>query len=290
MNFNEQYNKYKLHFEAVLDNCLSKYCADDNVIFEAIKYSILDAGKRIRPVLCYATNEMLGGANELVDHFALAIEMIHTYSLVHDDLPCMDNDDYRRGKQSTHKKFGENIGVLTGDALLNLAFETVLSKSQFSSDDVLALSLLSKYSGAKGMIKGQVLDLINEHNNNAGEKELLEIYHNKTAKLISAPILIASILNGKKYFNQLSEFGYYLGVLFQLVDDVMDVESDFSLMGKSPNKDLEEGKLTSIKVYGLDKAKKLCFDYYDKCISILSEIPNSEFLIELTKYSLNRRK
>ena len=290
MNFNEQYNKYKLHFESVLDKCLNKYCTEDNVIFESIKYSILDAGKRIRPVLCYATNEILGGNNELVDVFALAIEMIHTYSLVHDDLPCMDNDDYRRGKKSTHKKFGENIGVLTGDALLNLAFETALSKSHFSTDDALALSLLSKYSGAKGMIKGQVLDLLNENNDTAHEKELLEIYHNKTAKLISAPILIASILNGKKYFNQLSEFGYYLGVLFQLVDDVMDVESDFSTMGKSPNKDFEEGKLTSIKVYGIDKAKELCAFYCEKCISILNEIPNSEFLIELTKYSLNRRK
>lgn len=290
MIFKEAYDKYKLHFEKLLDKCLNKYCAEDNVIFESIKYSILDAGKRIRPVLCYATNEMLGGANELVDHFALAIEMIHTYSLVHDDLPCMDNDDYRRGKLSTHKKFGENIGVLTGDALLNLAFETVLSKSQFTPDDALALSLLSKYSGAKGMIKGQVLDLINENNDNAGETELLEIYHNKTAKLISAPILLASILNGKKYFNQLSEFGYYLGVLFQLVDDVMDVESDFSLMGKSPNKDFEEGKLTSIKIYGLDKAKEMCNHYYDKCVSILKEIPKSDFLMELTRYSLNRRK
>lgn len=288
MIFQQKYNEYKQYFEKVLDKFIFDYCDEDNTIFSAIKYSIIDAGKRIRPVLCYATNEMLGGEKEKVNKFALAIEMIHTYSLVHDDLPCMDNDDYRRGKLSTHKKFNENIGVLSGDALLNLAFETALS-SKLDEDEIFALSLLAKYAGPKGMIKGQVLDLENEGNKDASEKELIEIYHNKTAKLITVPILIASAINNKKYFNQLSVYGYNLGMLFQFVDDLMDVESNFNKMGKTPNKDLEADKLTSIRVYGLERTKLLCNEFYLKCIDILNTIPNSDFLKELTCFILNRR-
>lgn len=288
MIFQQRFNQYKQYFEDVLEGAISDYCNEDNTLFSAIKYSIIDAGKRVRPVLCYAVNEMLGGKKERVNKFALAIEMIHTYSLVHDDLPCMDNDDYRRGKLSTHKKFTENIGVLTGDALLNLAFELALS-SKLDDDEIFALSLLAKCAGAKGMIKGQVLDLENEGNKHASEKELIEIYHNKTAKLITAPILIASAVNQKKYFNELSVFAYNLGMLFQFVDDLMDVESNFIKMGKTPNKDLKVDKLTSIRVYGLEKTKEFCDEFHNKCISILNTIPNSEFLKEFTTFMLNRR-
>lgn len=289
MSFKDKYAYYKSFFEDHLVKILDCYCGEENVLNEAIKYSIIDAGKRVRPVLMYSVCEALGGnIEDLIEH-SIALEMIHTYSLVHDDLPCMDNDDYRRGKLSTHKKFGEDIGVLTGDALLNLAFEVVLNKNNFSTKDALSLSLLSKFAGSKGMIKGQILDLQSEKSVDFNEKLLLDIYHNKTAKLITAPILIASVCCNKKYFNELSEFGYNLGILFQFIDDVMDVESDFSKMGKTPNKDKEVDKLTSIKIYGLEETKKKCKEYHEKCIDILEKIPNNEFLIDFTYYMLNRK-
>ncbi len=288
MTFDKTYSRYKEYFENTLNGFLSAYCDDDLALNSAIKYAILDGGKRVRPTLLFATAEMLGVELEEVKNFALSIEMIHSYSLVHDDLPCMDNDDYRRGKLSTHKKFGEYMGVLAGDALLNLAFEVALSKENFNINDKKALSLLFRYSGAKGMIKGQVFDLLSENSNTAGEKELFAIYQNKTAKLIAAPILIASILSGEKHFDKLKDFALNLGYLFQIVDDIMDVESTLENMGKSPNKDKDAGKLTAVKIYGLEGSKKLANDYYEKCISAIEGIDENEFLVQFTTYLLKR--
>ena len=287
-NFNSKYNLYKKFFEDSLDEFLNGYLGEKSTINEAVKYSIIDGGKRVRPVLLYSTASMLNIPLNKVKNIALSLEMIHSYSLVHDDLPCMDNDDYRRGKYSTHKKYGESMGVLAGDSLLNLAFECALLKDPFTKEDKLALSFLSESAGVKGMIKGQVIDLSSEKDNSVGEKELLEIYLNKTAKLIKAPIVIASIISGGKYIEKLSQFGENLGYLFQVIDDIMDENSTFEQMGKTPNKDKALDKLTAIKVYGLDGAKNLAKKYYDNCIRILKGIPNSEFLIEFTEYLYKR--
>lgn len=291
MNYKEQYLSYLNFFEQSLTEYFDEIKLEiPNQLFSAMEYSVVGSGKRVRPILCYATGEMLGLKKEDVKFFALAIEFIQSYSLIHDDLPSMDNDDYRRGKLSTHKKFGEAVGILTGDALLNLATEVVLEKPVFNSQDALALKTLLEYSGAKGMIKGQIIDILNENNDVASESVLNEMYINKTSKLLTASILISSILANNLYFDELKEFGFCLGKLFQITDDILDETGDLSVIGKTPHKDKDANKLTSIKVYGFDGAKETAVKLYDNCKKILSKIPNSEFLMEFTDNIFNRKK
>ena len=288
MKISPKYNEYLEYFNDKLDKYfLSLSKSVKGSILESMQYAVKDGGKRIRPVLLLATAEILGLNREDVIDFALAIEFIHSYSLVHDDLPAMDNDDFRRGKPSTHKKFGEAIGILAGDGLLNLAFETVLSKNNFSLEDAKALKLLSEYAGSSGMIYGQVLDLENEKAVDYSEEKLLCIYNNKTSKLLTAPLLIASILSGGKYYDVLKEYGFNLGYMFQIADDILDVEGDLQTIGKTPHKD--ENKFSSIKVFGLDGAKHKVDQCYKNCIDLLRDVPSSEFLVELTNYIYNRK-
>ena len=203
-DFNALYEEYLHFFENSLKERLSSLDNDaPSIIKEAMAYAVDGGGKRVRPILCYAACEMLGGDKNDVKELALALEFIHSYSLVHDDLPAMDDDDYRRGKLSTHKKFGEALGILAGDALLNFAFETIFSKKYISENYFDAARLISEYAGYGGMIGGQVADLYNEKNPNATDKDLYFIYLNKTAKLISAPLLAASCVCNKKYFDEL---------------------------------------------------------------------------------------
>ena len=278
-NYDAKYAEYLTYF----NNCLDKRLltldkTTSSIITDAMIYAVAGGGKRVRPVLCFAVADMLGISLKEVEVYALAIEMIHSYSLVHDDLPAMDNDDYRRGKLSTHKKFGEANGILAGDALLNYAFETCLSKDNISSFDVNAMRVLFDYSGYNGMIAGQVLDLEGEKTTDKTETLLTNIYLNKTSKLLTAPMLASSCLADKKYFNQLKEFGYALGLMFQITDDIMDVEGTLESIGKTPHKDENTNKLTSISIYGLDGAKQKAKELYTTCKNILSSIENSEFL------------
>lgn len=291
MDFDANHKSYSDLFESELKEYLnSQKTSVPKDLFDAVVYATEGDGKRIRPVLCYAVADMLGLDKEEVKYFALAIEFIHSYSLIHDDLPCMDDDDFRRGKLSVHKRFGEATAVLTGDALLNLAAETCLKKPDFSEKDVSAMKILFYCAGMRGMIKGQVLDLQNEKNSIADENALTEIYINKTAKLIAAPILISSVLSGKDYFEKLSEYANALGVLFQITDDILDEEGDFSVIGKTPKKDEKADKLTAIKIYGVNGAKKKAEELYVTCKSILAEIPNSDFLSKFTDATYERKK
>ncbi len=290
MEFDKKLNFYISYFNDKLEeflNSYSKNCLPE--LAEMIKYSVIDGGKRVRPTLCLATAETLGIPLEKVVPLCLANEFIHAYSLVHDDLPCMDNDDYRRGKLSTHKKFGEELGVLCGDALLNLAIEVALS-GECNENYINAVKLLFDYAGAKGMILGQVLDLKNEKNSNPTKEDLENIYINKTSKLLTAPLLMASSLANRVYFDKLKEYGFLLGFMFQITDDFLDYKGDFSIIGKTPNKDEKADKLTAIKVYGVDKALSLLDECYFKCIDLLKTIPNSDFLIEFTKKIYKRNK
>lgn len=288
-DFNSKYNFYLNYFNdslaSILENLKRK---NDTKILETCKYSVLNGGKRIRPILCLSTGEILGVNKENLINLALAIEFIHSYSLVHDDLPCMDNDDYRRGKLSTHKMFGEYFGVLCGDALLNLAFETALSCNNINNNYINALKLLAEYSGHTGMIYGQTLDLDAENNKNNSEEFLLNIYLNKTAKLITAPLLTASILANNIYYNELQEFGKNLGYLFQMQDDILDETSSKSVLGKTIGKDKKQNKLTAIKVYGLNAAKERIEILYSNAINILKAIPNSQFLVDFTNRIYSR--
>ena len=282
--------EYSDRFELVMKNRFESICAKDSLdIIDAMKYAVCGGGKRIRPILLYAACDMLKIDKENADYYALALEFIHSYSLVHDDLPSMDNDDYRRGLLSTHKKFGEAMGILAGDALLNFAFETVLSNDNFSKNDLCAARILSEYAGYSGMIAGQVLDLQSE--NALGDEDVLyKIYVNKTSKLLTAPLLIASCLSDKLYYDELKKLGFNLGIMFQITDDIMDVEGSFNSIGKTPNKDEKENKLTSIKIWGLQGAKEKNEELFNQCIEILSKIPNSDFLIYLIKKIYLRKK
>ncbi len=290
LDFASKYDEYLRFFEKSLEkrlNNLDKTAPE--TIKEAMRYAVTDGGKRVRPVLCYSVCEMLGGDLSKVENLALSIEFIHSYSLVHDDLPAMDNDDFRRGKLSTHKKFGESTGILAGDALLNFAFETVLSERNFSDNYLEAARLIAEYAGYGGMIGGQVLDLKNENNPAATEKELYEIYLNKTAKLIMTPILSASLVNDRKYYDELKEYGYNLGILFQITDDIMDVCGSFEKIGKTPNKDADENKLTSVAVFGLSGAEDRAREHYIKAKSIIEKIDKVGFLTQFTDKIYNRK-
>ncbi len=282
MNFEENYKKYLEIFNKNLNLFFDNLdYSSPKIITDAIQYAVKDGGKRIRPVLTLACANMLKVDFKEVLPYAIAIELIHSYSLVHDDLPAMDNDDFRRGKLSTHKKFGEAYGILAGDALLNLAFEVIFSKEKFSESDLNACKILSEFAGYRGMIGGQVLDLESEKKNLSLEN-LYEIYNKKTSKLITAPLLIASCFKNYEYFDKLKEYGYNLGILFQITDDIMDEEGDLSTIGKTPHKDKDEDKFTSVKIFGLAGAKTTAKQHYDKCKGILSEIENSQFLQEFT--------
>ena len=289
-NYKKTYSLYLDKFNAYLQEVfLSLDKSAPKNLIDCMQYSVLDGGKRVRPVLCLATASMLGVDFDKVKKFALSLECIHSYSLVHDDLPEMDNDDYRRGKLSTHKKFGQANGVLAGDALLNFAFEHCLLSDDFDKVDAKALAFLAECAGYRGMIAGQVKDLQMEKCKTFSKDDLYEIYKNKTAKLIIAPLVIPSILANSKYYDNLYEFGYNLGIMFQIVDDIMDVEGTFDSIGKTPHKDESVDKLTAIKIFGVEGAKNQAKLHYDLCLQALKDIPNNDFLLELTNAMFNRR-
>jgi len=291
MDYNTKYQQYLTLFNNAYNKEIENFSKKaPKTIKESMIYATCDGGKRVRPVLCFALADALGISFEEVEKFAIAIEFIHSYSLVHDDLPSMDNDDYRRGKLSTHKKFGEAYGVLCGDALLNYAFETCLDKPNFNHYDAQALKIIAEYAGYSGMIGGQVLDLQNEKNPVIDENVLYDIYINKTSKLLTAPLLVCSALCGGKYFEELKTFGYNLGFMFQITDDLLDEEGDLTAIGKTPHKDRESDKFTSIKVFGLEGAKNKAKEHYQTCLDVLKKIPNTEFLCEFTDKIYLRKK
>ncbi len=276
--FSDYLNRFNQYISEVF---LALKSSAPEVIRQAMTYAIEGGGKRIRPILCIATAEMFGFSFDDVKELALSIEMIHSYSLVHDDLPAMDNDDYRRGKLSTHKKFGEAYGILAGDALLNFAFEHSLSKENITLNYTKALCEIAKCAGYNGMIGGQVLDLLNEKND-VSEEVLYDIVGRKTSELLKAPLVSVSMLNGGKYYDELSEYGLHLGYLFQITDDILDVEGSLESIGKTPNKDVASEKLTAVKLFGVDGAKEKAKKHYQICKNVLNKIENSNFLMALT--------
>lgn len=292
LDFDAKYAEYLKFFNDSLNKRLSLIdCSDTpDTIKSAMKYAVSDGGKRVRPILCYAAAEMLCGSVKDVEELALAIEFIHSYSLVHDDLPCMDNDDYRRGKLSTHKKFGEAMGVLAGDALLNYAFEILLSKNDVAENYVRAAGVVAEFAGFSGMIGGQIFDIENEKKTEFSERDLYDTYINKTAKLITAPLLAASLCLGGQYHEELKEFGYNLGVLFQITDDLLDLYGTKEEIGKTPHKDDAENKLTAIRVFGVDGAKAKAEQHYRTAKEIIAKIDGVGFLTAFTDKMYSRKK
>ena len=289
-NFEEKFKSYYNSFENELINYIKSL---DTQIYptlkESIVYSILGGGKRLRPILGMATADLLGVDFNDVKYLFIALELIQAYSLVHDDLPAMDNDDYRRGKLSTHKKFGEAIGILAGDAMLNLAMETALLSVKIDDNYLDALRLIFNYSGYNGMVYGQVLDLENENRPKSNQLTLHEIFINKTVKMFKAPLLVSSICANKKYYEQLNEYGENLGLAFQIQDDILDVEGSLETIGKTPQKDENSDKLTSIKIFGLEGAKIKANELFANAIKSIENLPNNNFLTDFAN-KLNKRK
>lgn len=261
-------------------------------ILDAMKYSLLASGKRIRPILAISICEALGGRIEDVLSFACAMEMIHTYSLIHDDLPAMDNDNLRRGKPTNHVVFGEAKAILAGDALLNYAFEVMLSeiaKKGYGEKYVKAAGIVAASSGVKGMIGGQVIDIESE-NSSMELKELQDMHRRKTGALIEASALLGCIISGKtERMDLVGEYSRNLGIAFQIVDDILDYEGDSSILGKSIGKDEAEGKSTFVSILGIEKSKEMANKYSKNAYDIAKSLDISGFLGELTLYLLNRK-
>lgn len=266
------------------------------IVLEAVNYSFSSGGKRLRPMLMLETYRMFGGSKTVIEPFLAAIEMIHTYSLIHDDLPAMDNDEYRRGRKTTHVVYGEAIGILAGDALLNLAFETV-SQAFFMDADwkrtAQAFRILAKKAGVYGMIGGQAMDVQNE-NNSEMDAELLEsIDHLKTGALIEAAMMVGAVLAGagEEEVAILEQVARKVGAAFQIQDDILDVTSTLEELGKPVGSDEKNQKMTYVSIYGLEAARKRVEAFTKEAVENLVELPvQSEFLKALLVYLVNRKK
>lgn len=255
-NFNAYVVEKATHVNKALDDAVA--VKNPPMIHEAMRYSLLAGGKRVRPMLCIAACEVVGGPQAAAIPAACAVEMIHTMSLIHDDLPCMDNDDLRRGKPTNHKVFGENVAVLAGDALLAFAFEFVATATTGVAPEriLAAVGELAKAIGTEGLVAGQVVDLDCTGNPNVGLDTLEFIHIHKTAALLEASVVLGAILGGGSddQVEKLRTFARKIGLLFQVVDDILDVTKSSEELGKTAGKDLAVDKTTYPKLLGLEKA------------------------------------
>lgn len=261
-------------------------------LINAMNYSLEAGGKRIRPVLVYAFCEALGGDYTRAAAPACAIEMIHTFSLIHDDLPAMDDDDFRRGKPSCHKKFGEAMAILAGDALSVLPFGIVADDESLTSDEKVGIiSRLAKAVGRSGMIGGQVIDMSNEERSDVSEEELRYMYRCKTGELIAVSCAMGCICAGasESIVEAAVEYGYSLGLAFQIIDDILDVTSTTEELGKPVGSDEAENKTTFVTLYGVEKARMIADKITAQAMRSLERCGGSEFLCELTGMLLNRK-
>ncbi len=260
-------------------------------VAQAMDYSLEAGGKRIRPVLVQAFCKLCGGDEKTAAAPACALEMIHTFSLIHDDLPCMDDDDMRRGKPSCHKQYGEACAVLAGDAFSIRAFQIIADDEKLSADTkVKLISELAYSSGAQGMIGGQIIDIENEERDNVDEKNLREMYALKTGMLIKTACVMGCITAGasQEKIKLASEYAHCLGLAFQIIDDILDVTADEAKLGKPTGSDEAENKTTFVTLFGIEKAKEEAQQVTEKALEILDNFDNNEFLKGLTKYLLDR--
>lgn len=251
-------------------------------IFKAMKYTLMLPGKRLRPVMCLETVRMLGGDIQKALPTACAIEMLHVQSLIHDDLPCMDNDDFRRGKPSNHKVFGEANAVLAGDALLTFAPQLIIEKSKGVLSNEIILKLVHEYmkfAGAYALIAGQVVDIESEEGKltKSAEETLDFIHMNKTAVLFRLALRCGAIIADESKLEELDEFAKKFGLAFQIYDDIMDEISTFEELGKTIGKDKNSGKLTYVSLYGLEEAKKKFNLLINDCYGIVDKYRSEIF-------------
>lgn len=286
-------NDYKKEIEEYLDEYFRGKGTYNKKIYEASGYSIKVGGKRIRPALLLMTYNLYKEDYKKVMSMAAAIEMIHTYSLIHDDLPAMDNDDLRRGKPTNHKVFGDAIAILAGDALLNEAMIEMMNFSlkQGSECALKASREIAVAAGAEGMIAGQVVDILSEEKESMSEDELQYMHLKKTGELIRASILAGAILAEapEDDINKLNLFGKKLGLAFQIKDDILDVEGSVEKLGKNVKQDEKQNKVNFITMYGIEKCKEMCNTLTEESIELLNSLQvEAENLKKLTIKLLNR--
>ena len=300
MNFKETLHEKTVQMEEVLAHFLPKEQGYQQKVIEAMNYSILAGGKRLRPMLMAETWKMFGGTGELVEPFMAAIEMIHNYSLVHDDLPAMDNDEYRRGRKTTHIVYGEGMAVLAGDGLLNYAFETACLAFDKARDleeykrVAKAMRVLSGKAGIYGMIGGQCADIeAEEHQESVTEELLLFIHEHKTAALIQCAMMIGAILAGadKEQVAAIEKCAYNIGIAFQIQDDILDVTGSQEILGKPIGSDEKNNKVTYVTLHGLEKSTARVASLSNEAVQILSSFPKRNlFLEKLVEQLINREK
>lgn len=266
----------------------------NKIIYESMKYSLAAGGKRIRPILCLKTYEMLGGESQDIMELAMAIECIHTYSLIHDDLPAMDNDDYRRGLLTNHKVYGEDIAILAGDGLLNLAFEKMIGWAmdyENPSNGLKAIYKLAKSAGVEGMIGGQVVDV--KTNGCAVDLETINyVQLNKTSALIEASILVAALAKGVKdeQLKNLEIYARNIGISFQIKDDILDVTSSLEELGKNIGSDMQNDKSTFLSFHSIEESEAIIEEMKMKALDAINQFENNQFFIDLADYLVSRTK
>ena len=298
MNFSEELRERTGQAEEIVYRWLPRQMGRQQTIVEAMNYSVTAGGKRLRPLLMQETFRMFGGTTDAVELFMAAIEMIHTYSLVHDDLPAMDNDEYRRGKLTTHAKYGHAMGILAGDGLLNWAFET--ASAAFDCEEsaaglkrvAKALRILGEKAGVYGMIGGQVVD-VESTGQAADEEKLLFIYELKTGALLEASMMIGAVLAGasEEETETVEQIASDVGKAFQIRDDILDVTSTLEVLGKPVNSDDRNAKTTYVTLKGLEKASEDVEMISQRALSRLSSLPyKNEFLMELIRALIYREK
>ena len=280
---NARMSQYVNHIENYLNTRFQWYETEpQHVLFDSMRYSLLAGGKRLRPVFVYDFCRMCGGDWEKAARFAAAVEMIHTYSLIHDDLPSMDNDDYRRGRLTNHKVYGEAMAILAGDAMLTSAFRELALADLPDSIKVRAVEYLSRCAGETGMVGGQVLDIMSEERS-CTEQEILDIQNRKTGALIKAACVLGVLAGGGSAEQEAAaaEFADHLGLAFQIRDDMLDVIGNAEELGKATG--MDEGKNTFVRLYGLERCEELVREHTRIAIEALSAFEAHDFMEELAK-------
>lgn len=294
LDFQTQMNQKVQVIEELLQEFLPRQKGYQKIIMEAMGYSLLAGGKRLRPMLMKETYDLFEGTSPAIHPFMAAIEMIHTYSLVHDDLPAMDNDEYRRGRKTTHVVYGEDMGILAGDALLNYAFETAFRSFVKDPEESLAvgraLKVLGEKSGIYGMIGGQVID-VKETGKHISKEVLDTIYELKTGALIEASMMIGAILGGasEEQVRTVEQIAKNVGIAFQIQDDILDVTSTDEVLGKPVHSDEKNEKTTYVTLLGIEEARHIVKERSDLAVELLRELPGkNDYLEELLKYLIHR--
>lgn len=294
-DFKEEIIVRTKQMEAVIERYLPKEEGCQKTVIEAMNYSVKAGGKRLRPMLMWETYKMFGGRSKVIEPFMAAIEMIHTYSLVHDDLPAMDNDEYRRGKKTTHAQYGEAMGILAGDGLLNYAFETAAQAFSIEPGNVQvgkALSVLAGKAGIHGMLGGQCVDVESE-GKPVSEETLRFIYHLKTGALLEASMMTGAILAGATGSEQkkVEQAAGELGLAFQIQDDILDVTSTTEDLGKPVGSDEKNHKTTWVTLFGVDRAKQDVEELSKHSVSLMDAlVVKNEFLTRLMLELVQRKK